>query len=545
MSTAASSSNAGKVADAVQQEHRRIAGHATIVAFGTFVSRLLGLVRDQVIAAVFVRAATDAFFVAFTIPNVLRQLLAEGAVQNAVLPVLEGVREREGDSAARRLFATLRGFSLLVLLATTVLGIVFAPQLVHLFAGGYSQFPGQLERTVTLTRWLFPYIFFMGTAALGVAALNVCRRFTVTSFAPGLLNVAFIGLGLALPAWLQKNGHDPVLALAYAALLGGVLQVVAQWPSLRKVGYFGWPRLALKDPNFREALRRMGPVLFGIGIYYVDVVLARRFLSELDVGSQSYFSWAMRLCDFPQGIFVMALQSATLPSLARLVARGELEAVAETFAFSMRLTLWVAVTATVGAVALAEPLVTLIFQRGHFDAVAAHQTAHAFIAQGLGIWMVAAVRQLVGVYFALGDTKTPVRVAAIDLAAFVIAAWLLRPSLGHVGVGLAVTIASLTQMILLWVGLAKRLPRLHTCSILRSTAQTCAFAIVAGLVARFVIQFTQNHRIAWATGGIMTGLVGVLTFCLVFLLMAKTFKSPELAAIRLRRRSTVKTKTSE
>ena len=269
-----------------------------IVAIGTFTSRLLGLVRDQVIAAVFVRAATDSFFVAFTIPNVLRQLVAEGAVQNAVLPVLEGVREREGDSAARRLFATLRGFSLLVLLALTILGIIFSPQLVGLFAGGYRQFPGQFERTVTLTRWLFPYIFFMGTAALGVAALSVCRRFTVTSFAPALLNVAFIVAGLTLPMWLQEHQIDPALSLAFAALVGGGLQVVAQWPSLRSVGYFRWPQLVLRDPSFREALRRMGPVLFGIGIYYVDVVLARRFLSELDIGSQSYFSWAMRLCIF-------------------------------------------------------------------------------------------------------------------------------------------------------------------------------------------------------------------------------------------------------
>ena len=538
MSTTASSSNAEKqsaTTDARQLEHKRIAGNAMVVALGTFVSRLLGLVRDQVIAAVFVRAATDAFFVAFTIPNVLRQLVAEGAVQNAVLPVLEGVREREGDSAARRLFATMRGFSLLVLVATTILGIVFAPELVRLFAGGYSQFPGQLERTITLTRWLFPYIFFMGTAALGVAALNVCRRFTVTSFAPGLLNVAFIGVGLTLPAWLQAHQRDPVLALAFAALLGGVLQVVAQWPSLRKVGYFGWPRLALRNPHFREALRRMGPVLFGIGIYYVDVVLARRFLSGLDVGSQSYFSWAMRLCDFPQGIFVMALQSATLPSLARLVARGELDSVAETFAFSMRLTLWIAITATVGAVALAEPLVMLIFQRGHFDAVAAHETARAFIAQGLGIWMVAAVRQLVGVYFALGDTKTPVRVAAIDLASFVIAAKLLLPSLGHVGVGAAVTIASLTQMVLLWVGLSKRLPRMHGRTILWSSVRTCATAIAAGVAARLLIRVVPNH--GWFSGRIMTGLIGVAAYCLVFLLIAKLLKSQELSAIRLRRGS--------
>ena len=540
MSTTAASQNSAKqlpASDAAGLEHKKIAGNAAIVAVGTLASRLLGLVRDQVIAAVFVRAATDSFFVAFTIPNVLRQLVAEGAVQNAVLPVLEGVRERQGESAARRLFATLRGFSLLVLIAITVLGVVFAPQLVHLFAGGYRQIPGQFERTVTLTRWLFPYIFFMGTAALGVAALNVCRRFVVTSFAPGLLNVAFIVGGLTMPVWLSQRHLDAALALAFAALVGGTMQVAAQWPSLRAVGYFGWPRLALRDPAFRETLRRMGPVLFGIGIYYIDVILARRFLSELDVGSQSYFSWAMRLCDFPQGIFVMALQSATLPSLSRLVARNELDAVAKTFAFGMRLTLWITIAASIGAIALAEPLVTLIFQRGQFDSVAARETARAFVAQGLGIWMVAAVRQLVGVYFALGDTKTPVRVAAIDLVVFILAALFLLPRFGHVGVGLAVTIASLVQMLLLWVGLSKRLPSMHTPAIVRSSLRTIAIAIVASLVARFAIHCPPVAGLAHFWGRIVPGLLGAIVYALAFLAISRWLKCDELSMLKFGRRS--------
>jgi len=482
----------------------------------------------------FLRAATDAFFVAFTIPNVLRQLVAEGAVQNAVLPVLEGVREREGDAAARRVFATMRGFSLVLLVVITGLGVLLAPELVNLFAGGYHQFVGQYERTVTLTRWLFPYIFFMGTASLGVAALNVCRRFTVTAFAPALLNVSFIVVGLTLPVWLQSTGRDPALALAFAALFGGVLQVVAQWPSLRAVGYFGMPRLALREPAFREALRRMGPVLFGIGIYYVDVLLARRFLSQLDMGSQSYFSWALRLCDFPQGIFVMALQSATLPSLARLVARGDMEGVAKTFAFGMRLTLWIALSATVGAVALAEPLVVLVFERGHFDAVAAHETARAFVAQGLGIWMVAAVRQLVGVYYALGDTKTPVRVAAIDLVAFVVAAKLLQPSLGHVGIGLAVTIASGVQMTLLWLRLKKRLVQTYAQKILVSAVKTLVAAVVAGIAARATYQWFHVHC---PRPGYVAALLGLGVYCVTLLVVSRLVKSEELAAVLRQRRA--------
>jgi len=307
------------------EERRNITGRATIVAAGTLLSRVLGLARESVFAAVFSRAATDAFFVAFLIPNVLRQLLAEGAVQSSVLPVLAQTREQKGDQAARDLFRALRGLSLLVLVVVSIAGIAAAPLLVDLFAGGFRQHAGQYERTVQLTRWIFPYIFFIGTFSLGVAALNLHRRFVATSFAPALLNVAFIGCAALLPGWLGARGHDRILAAAVGALLGGALQVVAQWPSLRRIGYFELPRLELSHPGVREVLRRMAPVLVGLGVYYVDTVLARRFLSDLEIGAQSWFAWALRLCDFPQGIFVLALQTATLPSLALLFARGERE----------------------------------------------------------------------------------------------------------------------------------------------------------------------------------------------------------------------------
>jgi putative peptidoglycan lipid II flippase len=525
------------VAEHARVEHQKITRSATIVAGGTLASRLLGLVRDQVIAAVFARSATDAFFVAFTIPNVLRQLVAEGAVQNAVLPVLGGIRERNGEEAARAAHAKLRGFSLLVLLGLTFLGFLFADPLVGLFAAGYHQIPGQFERTVRLTKLLFPYIFFMGTAALGMAALNLCRKFAVSSLAPGLLNVAFVICGLTLPAWFQSRNQDPVYALAVAVLVGGALQVIAQWPTLRSIGYFGWPSFRFRDPVIRETVRRMGPVLIGIGIYYVDVVLARRFLSNLSVGSQSYFSWAMRLCDFPQGIFVMALQSASLPSLSRMIARGDRDVAADTFSHGMRLTLWITVATTVGAVGLAEPIVTLVFQRGTFDATASHETARAFIAQALGIWAVAAVRQLVAVYYALGDTRTPVKVAALDLIAFILAALLLSPRFGHVGVGAAVSIASFAQMVLLWVGLRGRLPTLHLKDTLKTVVTSLVLASIAIVIAKLVMGLaTSWYSTGWAHR-VLPGLFACAAFGIVFLSLARLLRSPELASLRRSRHS--------
>ena len=465
-------------------ERRNIAKRAGIVAAGTLASRLLGLGRDQTIAAIFPRTVTDAFFVAFTIPNVLRQLLGEGAVQNAVLPVMVKIREQRGEEEARRFFSAVRGVSVVALVAVTALGIGFAPTLVSLFAGGYANVPGELERTVLLTRWVFPYILCMGTAALGAAALNTHQRFVATSFAPGLLNLSFIALALTLPAWLGARGYEPGLALAAGALLGGVLQVVAQWPSLKAVGYLAAPSFAFKNPGVRDVGRRMAPLLVGMGVYYVDVVLARRFLSELGVGAQSYFSWAMRLCDFPQGIFVMALQAAALPSLARLAARDDREELGRTFAFGMRLALFVAIPATALFVGLAEPLVVLLFQRGEFDAESARHTAAALVAQGSGVWLVAAVRQLLSVYYAVGDTKTPVYVAATDLLAFIGLAFLLRGPLGHVGVGWAVTGSSAVQALLLWVLLAKKLPSIRGQGVAGSVARVVVASAAAVAIGR-------------------------------------------------------------
>ena len=351
-----------------ERERSRLVARAGVVGAGTLASRVLGLLRDMVLAAVFDRDATDAWWVAFTIPNALRQLLGEGAVSSAVVPVLSEKLANDGDAAARVFFARIRGASLVALAVVSVLGVVFAGPLTALFAGGYRARPGELERTTMLTRVVFPYIFFVGSAALGMAALNAKRRFAVAAFAPGLLNVALLAAALGLPGILAAAGYDPVLSLALGALVGGVLQVVAQWPALRAIGYAGVPRLAL-DPDVRKVFRRLGPLALGVGVYYVDLVLSRRFLSDLGPGAQSYFSWAMRLCDFPQGIFVMALSTAALPSLSTLAARGDRTELAKTWAHGMCLALFVAIPASAALLALGEPIVVALFQRGAFDAV--------------------------------------------------------------------------------------------------------------------------------------------------------------------------------
>lgn len=520
-----------------RDDHHALVGRAGIVGAGTLTSRLLGLGREQVLAGMFTRAQTDAFIIAFMIPNLLRQVLAEGAMQTGVLPVLAATRERHGDEAARDLFRRLRALSFLGLLVACGLGTWLAPELVHLAAAGFDAQPGQLEHTVGLARWVFPYLFFVGTAALGLTALNTYQRYVVTSFAPALLNVAFIACGLCLPAALALRGHDRTLALVAGVWLGGLLQVMAQWPSLRAIDMNRRPLLDLSHPGVREVLKRLAPALLGIGVYYVDVFVARRMLSHLDLGATSYFTFALRLCDFPQGIFVMALQAATLPKLSRLAARGDLSELGSTLGFGLKLALFAAIPATLLLVTLAEPLVVLIFQRGEFGPVAATQTARALVAQGLAIWMVAVVRQLLSGFYAMGDTRTPAAVAAIDLAVFAALALLLRDRLGHVGIGLAVTGARLVQMLLLWNRLSRRAGGLPTRAVLLSGMKTTLVSLPAAGAA-FWLAGRLSHAGAGPWERLVPGLVGSAAFAVIFFAGAGALRHPELLTLSagLRRR---------
>lgn len=531
VATAHETGNAARGAE----ERKKLVGRAGIVGAGTLASRVLGLGRDMALAAMFRREETDAFFVAFTIPNALRQLLGEGAISSAVVPVLsEKLAEDDGDVAAKAFFSRIRGVSLLALTVVTLAGMALAGPLTELFAAGYHDVPGEFERTVHLTRIVFPYLFFMGTAALGMAALNAKKKFAVAAFAPALLNVAFIAAAFLLPAPFERMGIDRSTAIAVGALVGGLLQVVAQWPALRKIGFVSRPILDLADPAVRDALRRIAPMTFGIGVYYVDLVISRRFLSELGTGAQSYFTWAMRLCDFPQGIFVMALSTAALPSLSEFAARGAHDELGKTFAHGMRLALFVAIPASLAFALLAEPLVVTLFQRGEFDPAAAHETARALFWQGGAIWTVAVVRQCVPVFYALGDTKTPVVVSALDLLAFIALAFGLTGSQGHVGVSIAVAGSSFVQMALLVVFLSRKLENSHAGEIFVSSLRTAGASLVAVLLAWTLARYLAGAGVPRA----LPGLVAFAVFGVVFLVATHLLRSPELAALTggLRRR---------
>jgi putative peptidoglycan lipid II flippase len=313
------------------------------------------------------------------------------------------------------------------------------------------------------------------------------------------------------------------------------MQVVAQLPELRRVGYAVRPILDLADPHVRQMLRRIVPMAFGLGVYYVDLVLSRRFLSELGEGAQSYFSWASRLCDLPQGIFVMAISAATLPSLATFAARGETGDLVETWAHGMRLALFVAIPCSVALVLLGEPVVILLFERGHFDAEASHQTARALAWQGGAIFTVAATRQLVPAFHALGDTRSPVVVSALDLIAFIVLALALKGPLGHVGISVAVAGSSAVQMLLLVRALKARLGRIRGAEILGSAARVLAASLIAGVAGVALARLLAVSAIGPRA---LPGLAAVLVFGVLFVVAAWGLRVRELGelAAPLRRR---------
>ena len=509
-----------------------IVRRAGVVAAGTLTSRILGAVRDAVIAAVFALAATDAFWLAFTIPNALRVLLGEGAVSAAFVPVFTEVRERESKARAKEFYRSLIGAMAVVLLAVTMVGIGAANWIVKGYAWGFQRDEALFETTVALTQLLFPYILLMGLSALMMGALHASRRFAAPAFAPALLNVSLIAAALGIAPFLRELGWPAVFALAIGALFGGALQLLAQLPSLKREDLIVRPRIGFDDPYVRKCARLMVPLLAGLGVYQLNVLLSRLFASFLPTGSVSYLYYGQRLAEIPQGMFALAIASAALPSLSQAVAHGDEDEAKRLFRHALRLSLFVAVPAGVALAVLAEPAVTVFFGRGRYDLAAVHETARSFIWQAAGIWAVASVRTIVPMFHAHNDTRTPVVASALNLVAFILLSLVLMGPMQHAGLAAATTAAAVTQLIaLLWL-LRRRTGHLGMGEVRQSAVRIIvASAAMGGVVwvvsslGRWELGGNEPLNLAVFVGSVITGLV-------TYLLVAAALGSPELADLR-------------
>lgn len=418
----------------------------------TLLSRIMGFAREMIIAGVFgAGVATDAFFVAFKIPNMLRRLFAEGAFSQGFVPVLAEYKTRRGEEETRALVDHVSALLALVLFLVTLAGIVAAPFVIYASAPGFSSDPSKFSLTVMLLRITFPYIFFISLVSLAGGILNTYSRFSVPAFTPVLLNLSFIACALLLAPRL----HPPVLALAWAVFLGGLLQLFFQVPFLLKIRMMPRFRLDLKDPGVWRILKLMGSAIFGVSISQVSLLINTIFASLLVTGSVSWLYYADRLMEFPAGMLGVALGSILLPSLARHHADDSREEYAKLLDWGLRLTFLLTLPAAVALALLAVPLVSTLFYHGAFGIHDLYMTRNAVLAYSVGLLGLILVKVLAPGFYARQDIKTPVRIAiaTLILTQFMNLAFI--GTLKHAGLALAIGLGSCFNAFMLFRGLRR------------------------------------------------------------------------------------------
>lgn len=427
-------------------ERKNILQAAGVLGFATILSRIMGMVRDMVVSRLFGAGLyTDAFFAAFMIPNMLRRFFAEGALTSAFVPTFSEVQSRDGNDAAREVANVCFTLLLLVMVVVTAVGILLSPQIVTLMFPGFRADPEKYQLTVFLNRLMFPYILFVSLVALCMGILNTVRHFFTPAISTVFLNVAMI-----LCAWLLHDRFQvPIVALAVGVIVGGVVQLALQLPVLWRRGFAIRPCFAFGHPAVRRIALLMGPSVFGVGVYYLNITVGNILASLLPQGSVSYLFYAQRLFEFPQGIFTVSVAQAILPSMSRQAADGDLESLKESLRFGLRLTIFVTVPAMIGLIVCAVPIFSLLFMGGEFDFSQARQCATALVYYALGLTVVALVRVVVPAFYALKDTRTPVVTAFIAFLLNLCCSLLLMGPLLHGGLALASTLASLGNLLLL------------------------------------------------------------------------------------------------
>jgi putative peptidoglycan lipid II flippase len=509
-------------------EKQKITRAASVVGLATLASRIGGFIRDMVIAYYFgTQASADSFFVAFRIPNLLRRLFAEGTLTIAFIPVFTEVLQKKGKEEAFLLARSTYGVLALTLLLVSVLGVVFAEQVVQFVAMGFAKGSQAFSLSVYLTRFCFPYIFFISLVALAGGVLNSMGHFFAPASAPVLLNICIIGSAVALAPVVDP----PVLSLALGVLLGGVCQLALQVPYLRQKGVPLTPKFNLKNPALRKVGRLMGPAAFGAAVYQITVLMNTMLASYLPSGSVSYLYYADRLIQFPLGIFAIALSTAVLPSLSRQAAQDDQSGMMETMGYALRLTLFINLPAMVGLIVLAEPVVTLLFSRGEFSAQSASATANALMAYGLGLWAIAGTRSVVSAFYALKDTKTPVKVAAVCLLINLGFSLALMGPLAHVGLALATSISAMANLGGLVYLLRRKVGPMGGRRILDSLLR---MILASGFMG--VIIYILAYWIGWGADGsvlhkIVRPLVAVMAGIIVYMAAARMLGSREIKSL--------------
>ena len=455
---------------------KQVTKAAGVVGLATVVTRVLGFLRDMVIALIFgAGLEADAFFVAFRIPNILRRLVGEGALTVAFIPVFVEERQQSEERAWALANATITILALLLVLITT-LGILLTPLIVKIIAPGFEDTPEKFAITVRLTRITFPYIFFISLGALAMGVLNSLQHFLSSALAPAMLNLSLIGSAFFLCPRLET----PVTGLAFGVIIGGITQLLFQIPALVKRGF----RYRISFDYNNPAVRKIGvlllPALFGLAVHQISIFVNTMLASLLPEGSVSYLYYAYRLVEFPLGIFGMAVATAVLPTMSAQSAKGENGQLLETLNFALRLVLFITIPSMVGLIVLRVPIIALLFERGKFGPEATQASAQALFYYTLGLFAIASGRILVPVFYSLKDTATPVKCGVASVGLNVLCSLLLMGPMKHNGLALASTLSSLFYTALLAWLLRKRLGHLGWRSIAFSSGKVTLASLLMG-----------------------------------------------------------------
>jgi putative peptidoglycan lipid II flippase len=451
----------------------------------TLLSRVLGFVRDLMVARLFgADAGTDAFFVAFKIPNLMRRLFAEGAFSAALVPVLSRYRHRNRPAELKRLVDDMAGTLGVMLLGLTVLGVLTAPLLVLLFAPGFAADAETHRLAAEMLRLLMPYLLFIGLTALAGGILNTYERFGVPAFTPVLLNLVLIGCAL----WLAPLMERPIMALAWGVLIAGLAQLLFQLPFLTRLGLLPRPRFAPRDPGVRRIGRTMLPALFGVSVTQISLLVDTLLASFLVSGSISWLYYSERLVEFPLGILGVALSTVILPRLARRHAAGKAMAGAQTqdwgrtLDWGLRWVLVLGLPATLGLFVLSGPILTTLFYSGAFGAKDVLMAERSLMAYSLGLLAFMAIKVLVPGFYSRLDMKTPVRIAVVALLINLVLSLVLMFPLGHGGLALATAIATTANAGLLLRELIRQRLYRPSAGLGRISAQAATASLVMGLL---------------------------------------------------------------
>jgi len=510
-------------------EKEQVSQAAGTVGFLTFLSRILGLVRDIVVARFFgAGLVTDAFFVALRIPNLLRRLFAEGSLTIAFIPVFTDALTQKTRGDAFQLARVVLCLLSIVLAVVTILGILFAPWIVRIQAFGFGGSGIRYDLTVLLTRITFPYIFLISLVAFFMGFLNSLRHFAAPAAAPIFLNVGIIASTFLISPRLS----EPIVGVAVGVLIGGILQVALQIPWVLKKGLSLQPIWIPHHPAVKRIGKLMLPAIFGSAIYQFNQFIGTLLASFLAQGSVSWLYYADRLVQFPLGVFAIAISTAALPSLSREASQKDSIQFTDTLGHALRMVFFVTIPSMVGLIVLGELILQVFFQRGAFDAYSTAMTYRALFFYALGLWAFSGIRVMVSAFYALQDTKTPVKVAIVALVTNLILSLLLMGPLRHGGLALALSLASAVQLCLLIFFLKRRIVEWDLPVILVSLGKCLLGSVLMGAGTYFVYAHWWVPNPELGLGHLVTRLVGLVCIgVLIYFAVARMMGCPELSSL--------------